>query len=74
MLTETQFGLLEQYRSNIISEVANVGFTGDLQLEVEIAAAKFTNDLLVNLTTPATAAPVPVTTPTTTPSGNVYSA
>jgi hypothetical protein len=72
MLTETQFGLLEQYRSNIITEVANVGFTGDLQLEVEIAAAKFTHDLLVKLTTPATAAPV--TTPPTTPSGNVYSA
>jgi hypothetical protein len=73
MLTETDFGLLEKYRTNIIAEVKDVGFTGDLQLQVEVAAAKFSHDLLLKLSTPP--ATTPVTTPVTTPlNGNVYNA
>lgn len=67
MLTESEFQLLEKYRTNVIAEARSVGFTGELLLQLEVAAAKFAYDLLLKLSAPVT--PVspqpPVTNPTT---------
>jgi hypothetical protein len=53
MITESEFQLLENYRANIIAEAAAVGFTGELRLQLEIAAAKFAYDLMLKLSASA---------------------
>lgn len=67
MITESEFQLLENYRANVIAEAAAVGFTGELRLQLEIAAARFVYDVLLKLlapTTPATPAPPVAPLPT----------
>jgi hypothetical protein len=64
MITESEFQLLERYRTNIIAEAAAVGFSGELQLQLEIAAAKFVYDVMLKLLAPVIpTTPAPSVTP-----------
>ena len=59
MITESEFQLLEKYRANVIAEASAVGFTGELQLQLEIAAAKFVYDVLLKISSPAATGTTP---------------